>query len=337
MHYGQATTETVDIPDAHRLYILRMNIDISDIKSSTDRMMLVETFVLIVDAGNLSAAAKLLNTTQPTVSRRLKALERSLGVRLLQRSTHAMKLTEDGTRCYMRAKELIAGWQSFESDIRGASDEPSGALRVVVPHAFGQQQLIAPLASYLQRYPGMTVDWLLHDRTPDFIAQGIDCAIRVGKILDPSVIALPLGEVPRIVVASPAVLGNAPIPAQPEELALLPWVALSTFYSSEVTLTHQSTNKEARFAIRPRMTTDSLYALRSAALMGVGAALASEWLMGEDLAAGRLLKLAPEWRAPPLPVYLIYPPARFYPARLRRFIDIMREAVPQAIGIMQPG
>jgi DNA-binding transcriptional LysR family regulator len=109
-------------------------------------MMLVETFVRIVDAGSLSAAARLLATTQPTISRRLKALEKSLGVRLLQRSTHAMKLTDDGMRCYARAKELIAGWQEFESEIRGAGDEPVGLLRVMAPHAFGQQQLVAPLA-----------------------------------------------------------------------------------------------------------------------------------------------------------------------------------------------
>jgi len=104
-------------------------------------MMLVETFVRIVDAGSLSAAARALATTQPTISRRLKALEKSLGVRLLQRSTHAMKLTDDGVRCYARAKELIAGWQEFESEIRGAVDEPVGMLRVVAPHAFGQHEL----------------------------------------------------------------------------------------------------------------------------------------------------------------------------------------------------
>ena len=105
--------------------------------------MLVETFVRIVDAGSLSAAARALATTQPTISRRLKALEKSLGVRLLQRSTHAMKLTDDGMRCYTRAKELIAGWQEFESEIRGAVDEPVGMLRVVAPHAFGHQLLLA--------------------------------------------------------------------------------------------------------------------------------------------------------------------------------------------------
>src|SRR3954454_22221120 len=99
--------------------------------SSADRFELMQTFIRIVDAGSLSSAAAQLGTTQPTVSRRLQALERSLGLRLLQRSTHAMKLTEDGARCYERAKELLASWNLLEADLRGASDEPEGTLRVV--------------------------------------------------------------------------------------------------------------------------------------------------------------------------------------------------------------
>jgi DNA-binding transcriptional LysR family regulator len=297
-------------------------------------MTLVETFVRIVDAGSLSAAARLLETTQPTVSRRLKALEKSLGVRLLQRSTHAMKLTDDGMRCYTRARELITGWQEFESEIRGAGEEPVGLLRVIAPHAFGQQQLVTPLAEYLKRYPKMAVDWTLHDRTPDFIAEGIDCALLVGDIPDPSVVAIRLGEVPRIVVCTPSVLAGADAPAHPGQLAALPWIAVSTFYRNEVALTHRQTGETVRLAIQPRMFTDNLYAMRSAALLGVGAAVGSSWALREELDAGRLLQLTPDWEAAPLPIHLIYPPARFYPARLRRFIDIMKVAVPQAFGIL---
>jgi DNA-binding transcriptional LysR family regulator len=304
--------------------------------STADRMMLVETFVRIVDAGSLSAAARLLETTQPTVSRRLKALETSLGVRLLQRSTHAMTLTDDGVRCYARAKELIAGWQAFESEIRGAGDEPVGSLRVIAPHAFGQQQLVAPLADYLRRYPRMTVEWTLHDRTPDFIAEGIDCAIQVGTLKDDGVVAIPLGAVPRIVVGAPAILDGAAPPIHPDGLAQLPWIAASSFYRDEVALTHAARGETVRMRIQPRLYTDNLYALRSAAVLGVGAAVASTWAVREELESGRLVQLAPDWQATPLPIHLIYPPARFYPARLRRFIDIMRVAVPQAFGITPP-
>ena len=289
-----------------------------------DRFELMETFVRIVDAGNLSAAAAQLGTTQPTVSRRLQALERSLGVRLLRRSTHSMTLTEDGQRCLERARELLANWHAFEADLRGAGDEPEGTLRVIAPHAFGQQQLVAPLAEYLARYPRVNVEWLLHDRRPDFIAEGIDCAIQVGDIDDQSVVAIRLAEVPRIVVAAPALAKGLPARQAPDDLARLPWLAMRPYYRTEVVLSSLAGGPDARFAIAPRMSTDSLYALRTAAVMGVGAAIASAWLVADDIAQGRLVHLAPQWRAAPLPVYLVYPQARFHPARLRRFLDVIR-------------
>lgn len=298
-----------------------------------DRIDLMRTFVRIVEAGSLSAAAVQMGSTQPTVSRRLQALERSLGLRLLQRTTHAMKLTVDGERCYERARELLTSWAAFESELRGASEEPEGVLRVLAPHAFGQERLIAPLAAYLKRYPRMSVEWSLHDdrAIQDFIAAGIDCAIQVGEVTDPGLVAIKLAEVPRIVVASPALLNGAPPPEQPADLARLPWLALRTYYRTEVALNHAQTGEQKRFAITPRMSTDSLYALRSAALQGLGAGIGSAWVMSEDLAAGRLVQLAPEWQASPLPVSLVYPYARFYPARLRCFIEIMRQAVPTAV------
>ncbi|MFF7398299.1 LysR family transcriptional regulator [Achromobacter sp. NPDC008082] len=296
--------------------------------AGTDRMLLIETFVRIVEAGSLSAAAAQMGGTQPTVSRRLQLLERTFGVRLLQRSTHAIRLTEDGQRCYERAKELIATWQSFESEVRGAGDEPIGTLRVVAPHAFGQDQFVEPLARYLKQYPNMRVEWLLHDRMPDLIAENVDCAIRVGAVTDPSVVAVKLGEVPRIVIASPDLLQGAPVPQEPAELSRLPWLALRTFYRTEVSLTHCATGASERFGIQPRLSTDGLHALRKSAVLGLGVALGSAWAMQDDLASGRLVHLAPEWRADPLPVFLVYAPSRFQPARLRRFIEIMREHLP---------
>lgn len=296
--------------------------------ASPDRIELMQTFVRIVEAGSLSAAASQLGATQPTVSRRLQALERSLGVRLLQRSTRRMKLTEDGERCFERAKELLAGWATFEADLRGVGAAAEGNLRVVAPHAFGQQQLVAPLADYLRANPGVSVEWLLHDGQPDFITQAIDCAIRVGEVDDDGLVAIKLWDVPRIVVAAPALLAGRPVPSDPDGLAALPWLALRTFYRNEITLTHADSGDARHFAIRPRMSTDSLYALRSAALLGLGACIGSAWMLAEDIAAGRLVEIAPAWRASPLPAWLLYPYARFYPARLRRFVETMRQTRP---------
>lgn len=297
---------------------------------SSDRLELFETFVRIVDAGSLSAAAAQLGTSQPTISRRLKGLEEHLGLRLLQRSTHVMKLTEDGERCLALARGLMETWTALDADLRGAAAHPEGTLRVVAPHAFGQDQLIGPVTDYLRQYPGVTVEWLLHDRRPDFIAEGVDCAIQVGVVDDPNVVALKLGEVRRIAVAAPALLGRQ-VPSHPQDLASMPWLALRTFYRDEVALHSLVDETVVAFPIRPRFSTDSLYALRSAAVRGLGACISSSWLVRSEIEAGHLVHLVPGWEAAPLPVHLVYPHSRIYAPRLSRFIDAMRRLAPAAV------
>lgn len=293
--------------------------------SAADRLELMQTFVRIVDAGSLSAAAAQMLSTQPTVSRRLQALEKLLGVRLLQRSTHAMRLTEDGARCYARAKTLIADWEALAADLRDTAQSASGLLRVVVPHAFGQTQLVGPLVDFLRTQSAVDVEWLLRDQPPDFVGQGIDCAIQVGEVNDPAVVAIPLAEVPRIVVGAASVLPGGAALGHARELGALPWLAFQTYYRHQVTLQHLGTGERCELALRPRLSSDSLYPLRTAALQGLGVGVFSAWLVQEDLATGRLLHLVPEWQAPPLPVHLVYPYAHQYPARLRRFVELMRQ------------
>lgn len=303
--------------------------------SGTDRIDLMRTFVRIVESGNLSAAALQLNTSQPTVSRRLQSLERMLGVTLILRSTHAMKLTDDGERCYEQAKQLLERWAALEDELRVGDAEPVGRLRVRAPHAFGQNQLIEPLTRYLQRYPHVTVDWILNDTRPDFIAEDVDCVIQVGHDNDPATIKVLLAEIPRIVVAAPSLLDKHPV-SQLEELAQAPWVALSLFYRNEVVLRHGADGSMQHLNIRPRMATDSLNALRMSALSGLGVAMVSSWIVADDLACGELVHVLPEWEAVALPVYLVYPYSSYYPARLRTFIAMIREVVPKFAEIAIP-
>jgi DNA-binding transcriptional LysR family regulator len=296
-----------------------------------DRLTLLETFARIVEAGSLSAAAPLLQTTQPTVSRRLRALEQSLGVPLLQRSTHGMRLTLDGERCYQRARTLLDDWAAFQADMGGAGAEPDGLLRVAVPHAFGQDKFVAPLADFLRAFPRVQVDWLLEDVVADPRARGIDCIIQVGEPSDPAMVGIRLTAVPRVVVAAPALLAGGRPPQDPEALGDLPWLALRTYYRDEVALRHAVTRETRTVAVRSRFSTDSLYALRSAALRGLGACAGSTWLLADDLARGDLVHLAPQWQPTPLPIWITYPQARHYPSRLLRFVEAMRKAVPQVV------
>ncbi len=312
-------------------------------QAGSDRIELLASFIRIVEAGSLSAAAQQLGTSQPTMSRRLQQLERLLGIKLLQRSTHGMQLTEDGVRCFENARQLVAQWHEMEADLRGPRDQPRGNLRVRVPHAFGQDQLVAPLSAFLSDCPEVNVEWVLDDRSPNFVAEGIDCAIHVGPLEDItglSIVTVHLAQVRRIAVAAPILLSGGPADAlsspgsSPESLAALPWLSLSTFYRRELQFQRVDDAKAKHaITITPRFTTDNLYALRAAALAGLGACVASAWMVHDDIQAGRLVALAPQWEAAPLPVSILYPYASFYPARLRRFVDAMKAALPHIPGM----
>lgn len=301
-----------------------------------DRIELMRTFIRIVEAGSLSSAARQLDTTQATVSRRLQSLESMLGNRLILRTTHAMKLTDDGERCYQHARQVVDAWLALEDEMSIADDRPVGVLRVRAPHAFGQQQLLGPLVSFLQCYPQLAVEWMLNDKTVDFLSDNIDCAIRVGAEVDPATVSVLLAEVPRSLVVAPQLLSRYPALAMPEDLSRLPWVAISTFYQHEVELQHQEDSREISFGIVPCLSTDSVYVARNTALAGLGVAIVSSWAVTEDIAAGRLVELFPQWRASSLPVHLVYPWARYYPTRLRKFLDLMREVMPQVAGMQRP-
>ena len=296
----------------------------------------MRTFIRIVESGSLSAAARQLDTTQATVSRRLQSLETLLGVRLLLRTTHAMKLTDDGERCYHHARRVIDSWLALEDEVGQAEDEPVGILRVRAPHAFGQEQLLPPLMQFLTRYPQLSIEWKLNDRSVDFLSDDIDCAIRVGAEVDPATVSVLLAEVPRSVVASPALLAQFATPVHPDDLSALPWVALSTFYHQHIELFKRGEKEPTRVAISPRLSTDSLYVARNTALMGLGIAAVSSWTVEEDIREGRLVHLLPDWQPAPLPVHLVYPWSRYYPARLRRFLEMMREIMPQMAGMRKP-
>lgn len=249
------------------------------------------------------------------------------------RTTHTTRLTDDGERCYQHARRVIDSWLALEDEVGQTEDEPVGVLRVRAPHAFGQDQLLKPLTEFLQRYPQLSVEWMLNDRSVDFLGDNLDCAIRVGVEVDPATVSVLLAEVPRSVVASPELLARYPAVKTPEDLQQLPWIAISSFYQRHVELFHDASSAPTRVTITPRLSTDSLYVARNTALTGLGVAVVSSWTVQDDIQEGRLVHLLPEWQPAALPVHLVYPWSRYYPARLRRFLELMRQIMPEVTGM----
>ncbi len=177
-----------------------------------------------------------------------------------------------------------------------------------------------PLLEFLQRYPRVSIEWLLHEHHPDFIADGVDCEIRLGVVEDPSLVALHMAEVPRIVVAAPSLCGTDASKISIDMVQTMPWVALSIMYKDEVVLTRDQEADTCRFPIKPRLCTDSVYATRQAALAGFGVTLISAWMVENDIEQGRLIHLVPEWHGVSLPVYMVYP---YMHASIRQSYDVL--------------
>ncbi|KJG14321.1 hypothetical protein UB37_17205 [Photobacterium iliopiscarium] len=298
-----------------------------------DRILLLTTWVRIVEAGSLSAAAKQLKTTQPTVSRRLQSLEQMFKCKLMLRTTHQLKLTDEGDTCYQYAKQLLEQWSILEDTVGSDTTLIKGRLRVRAPHAFGQQQLIKPLMKYLTIYPEMRIDWLLNDTSPDFLADNIDCAIHVGAITNPNVVAKLIGYVPRIIVAAPEVIKKHGDIKNISELQQWPWIAVSTFYNHELILKNTLSNELSVLGIDPILSTDNLYSALECIKGGLGIGAISSWLVKPYLLTGQLVHMAEHWQADPLPVYFVYPYSNYYSKRLRLFMEIMTIGIQQMIGI----
>ncbi len=284
------------------------------------------TFVRIVEMRTLSAAAISLKTTQPTVSRRLKALEGALGVKLIHRTTHQQTITDEGKAFYSHAKDILLRWEIAESEIKGHRETPSGLLRVQVPHALGQDHLLPVVDSYLKKFKDMRVDWILKDQMPDFLSQNVDCAIHVGYVEEPSLVAIKLFEIPRILVASPHAFKNHKKLDHPEKLKTLPWLSLKNFYINELTFKNKVSGETSTIAFEPVFSTDNLYALKNMTILGHGISVISAWAAEQELKAARLVQICQAWRAPSFSVYLTYPQSKYKPAKLTQFIEELKKA-----------
>jgi len=291
--------------------------------NALEDLSLLRAFVCIVDSGSISAAARTLKIPQPSLSRHLRALEEQCGVVLLRRDTHRMSLTEAGHRLLVDAKAMLSLADDAMQKLHEDRATLHGHLRLFATVDSGQSTVTRLIARFLQANPGVTAQLGYANRPLHMIQEGCDAGIITGGITDESVVARPAGKVVRYLCAAPALVKKHRPVKQPADLKSWPWISLSAAQfggSEKVTLT--APKREAQtLRIAPVFVSEGVTSLREAARAGVGVSVLPDWLAREDLVAGKLVRLLPQWNAPPFPVHVIYPSQRMLPARVRAFVD----------------
>jgi DNA-binding transcriptional LysR family regulator len=283
-------------------------------------------FARVVDAGSISGAAREMGLPKSTISRKLKLLEESLSVRLLQRTTRSLTLTELGAAFYERCKQVQAEAEEAERSVSLGQERPTGTLRVTAPVEMGLTRFGRIIAEYSGIYPDVRIELDLSNRFVDIVEEGYDLAIRAGRLPDSTLIARRLGNSRMLVCASPEYIESHSTPDTPDDLnrhtLLLYGNRLIkgnwTFSGPEGTINVQ---------LQPRHCANSLTVLRDMVLSGHGIALLPASHVLPDVAVGRLVLLLEEWRLPEEGIYAVYPSPRHLSPKVKSFIDFLENRI----------
>jgi DNA-binding transcriptional LysR family regulator len=283
-----------------------------------DRLDELAIFVAILDEGSLAAAGRKLRRSPPAVTRALAVLEDRVGARLLERTTRRSRPTEAGKRLAEHARQVLTGYGEAVREVAAAPVR--GLLRVTAPLVFGRRHITPIVASFLDAYPGLRVELVLSDRNLNLIDDGLDVALRIGALADSSLIVRKVGEVRRVLVASPSYLaGRAPL-RTPGDLARHDVIFTA---SRPGPLEWRFGGAAADNVVRlvPRLIVNDVEATLHAVRAGRGIGRALSYQVVDDLAASTLVRLLPERDPPPSPVQLVVPSARHLAPKVRSFVD----------------
>ncbi len=290
-----------------------------------DRFDEMQTFVRVVESNGISAAAGRLGMAKSAVSRRLQELENRLGVQLLQRTTRRISLTEDGRRFYERCLRILDELNEAEQSLSSEQQRVHGRLRVAAPLSFTLRHLAPLLNEFMQRYPEIRLDLDVEDRQVNLLEEGVDLAIRIGKLDDSSLVAKRLVPMQMVLCASPGYLAAHGEPKQPEELQH--HIGLSYGNVSEHRQWTLFDRDGGAHAVRPhiRLRANNGDLLLASLLADLGVAIMPTFICHQELAAGRLQRLLPDYHAEENAAYALYPSRRHLPRRVRVFIDFLAE------------
>ncbi len=298
-----------------------------------DRIELMSMYVRIVETGSLSAVAKELKTSQPTVSKRLEHLEKHLKVRLLARNTHGVRPTEAGQRYYEASKRLVADVGQLESAVVRERGHVGGRLRLNFPVSFGQQALTTIVCAFHDAHPEICVDLTLTDRLVDLVEDAVDVAVRFNGVNDSSVIARPLGHFDAVLIATPAYLARHGTPRTPEALAGHTFLR---YDASDVETLYGPGGAKHDVQVEAWLALDNSSALKQAVLYGAGIGRMGRALVHRELQSGELVQVLPGWRPALDSVYALYLPTRFQPEKIKAFVAFLTEAIKVVPGWSPP-
>lgn len=285
----------------------------------------LDTFVKVVQTGSFTRAAEQLHTQKAHVSRVVSQLEAELGVRLLERTTRSLSLTEIGREFFERAVGILGAADDARRAVQQAQGEPRGTLRLSCGVEFGMLAVNRWVRDYLLRHPDVNVDLEMTGRVVDLVHEGFDLAVRVGPLADSTLAARKLGDLHYGLFAAPGYLRRHPPPRQPGDLAQH---ALIRFSGSRLRLVWTFTRGADTQRVEPvaRLNANNSFAVRDAAVDALGIAQLPLLLAQPEVDAGRLVPVLADWKLPSAPVHAVFASARYLTPKVRAFIDLAVEA-----------
>ncbi len=294
-----------------------------------DNLRRMIAFAHVVEAGSFSGAARRLGIARSAVSRHVALLEKSFGVRLLNRTTRRLSLTEAGRIYYESCASILAEAEAATQRIRRLRDQPVGTLKVAGPTSFGGR-LATLTHAFMQRYPALRIELQLDDRVVDMVEEGIDVSIRIGWLPDSALVARRLCDSPRILCASPAYLERMGRPTTPAELAHHECIVFNLLPTPHQ-WTFSRNRRRQTVQVQGRLSTNSAIAVRALVLDGAGIAPLSRFLVAEDIAAGRLEPLLPDYDCGSAGVYAVCQDRHYRQAGARLLVDFLAERLERLV------
>lgn len=293
-----------------------------------DQFKQISTFVDVIAKGSLSAAARAEGIAPAMIGRRLDALEERLGVKLLQRSTRKIALTDEGTAFLEDCQRILAELEEAESAVSERSAKASGHLSISAPAGFGRWHVAPLIPSFLAEHRELTITLSLNDRVVDLIGEGIDVAIRIAALTDSNMVGVKLADNHRVVVAAPDYIKRHGTPKTLADLAKHNCLAISSD-GSQRGWTFRQNGKHATLKVGGNMECNDGEVLHHWALAGKGLAWRSMWEVGSEIEAGKLVTVLDEYAAPGNDVHAVFAQRRHLPLRIRAFVDFLRRAYAQ--------